>query len=92
MDMTKVKDVALISKNELYVIIFYSFAIGLLSLVLPIAAQGLVTIVSFGSLRQPLFVLIFFSFYLTLDSSPIPLVAKHPDRELPAAHLCDQCH
>jgi hypothetical protein len=53
MNLRTLQDVISISKNEIYIAIFYSAIIGLLSLVLPIAAQGLVTIVSFGSLRQP---------------------------------------
>lgn len=64
MDVKKLIEIVSISKNEIYIVIFYSFAIGLLSLALPIAAQGLVTIVSFGSLRQPLFVLTFAVFVL----------------------------
>lgn len=69
MDTKKLTDVLSISKNEIYIVIFYSFAVGLLSLVLPIAAQGLVTIVSFGSVRQPLFILTFAVFVLLTISA-----------------------
>lgn len=46
-----------LSKRDIRTVIIFAIAIGLLSLVVPIAAQGLVTIVSFGTLRQPLAIL-----------------------------------
>jgi putative ABC transport system ATP-binding protein len=46
-----------ISKDEFYVIVTYGVVVGILSLVVPIAAQGLVTIVSFGTVIQPLIIL-----------------------------------
>lgn len=69
MDFKDLRQVLSITKNEIYIIIFYSMVIGLLSLVLPIAAQGLVTIVSFGSLRQPLFILVFAVFVLLIAAA-----------------------
>lgn len=46
-----------LGKDEFYLIITYSIIVGVLSLIVPIAAQGLVTIVSFGTIIQPLFIL-----------------------------------
>lgn len=74
MELNKLSRVISISKNEIYIIIFYSLAIGFLSLALPIAAQGLVTIVSFGSVRQPLFILTFAVFILLTISSVFRLL------------------
>lgn len=44
-------------KTDLWVAVIYSIAIGLLSLVLPIAVQSLVNTVAFGTVLQPLAVL-----------------------------------
>lgn len=74
MELRKFLDIVSISRNEIYIIIFYSFAIGLLSLALPIAAQGLVTIVSFGAIRQPLFVLTFAVLILLISSGVFRLL------------------
>ncbi len=74
MDLKTLNNVVSITKNEIYIIIFYSVIIGLLSLVLPIAAQGLVTIVSFGSLRQPLFILVFCVLILLVVSAVFRLL------------------
>ncbi len=57
-----------LGKRDVTTVIIFAVAIGLLSLVVPIAAQGLVTIVSFGSLRQPLFILVVVVFVLLVFS------------------------
>jgi ABC-type bacteriocin/lantibiotic exporter with double-glycine peptidase domain len=44
-------------RTTLWVAVIYSVAIGLLSLVVPVAVQSLVNTVAFGTLIQPLFVL-----------------------------------
>lgn len=44
-------------RQDLWVVVAYSVAVGLLSLVVPIAVQSLVNTVAFGSLIQPLVVL-----------------------------------
>lgn len=58
-----------LTRRDITTVTIFAVAIGLLSLVVPIAAQGLVTIVSFGSLRQPLFVLGIVVFVLLVFSS-----------------------
>jgi putative ABC transport system ATP-binding protein len=49
-------------KRDLLVVVCYAFAVGLLSLVLPIASQALVNTVAFGTVLQPLFVLVLIVF------------------------------
>lgn len=44
-------------RKDLWVVVTYSIAVGLLSLVVPVAVQSLVNTVAFGSLLQPLVVL-----------------------------------
>lgn len=44
-------------KSDIWVVVIYSLAIGLLSLVVPIATQSLVNTIAFGTLLQPLLVL-----------------------------------
>jgi putative ABC transport system ATP-binding protein len=44
-------------RSDIWVIVIYSIAIGLLSLVVPIATQSLVNTIAFGTLLQPLLVL-----------------------------------
>lgn len=62
-ELRKLFRILSIQKSEIYAIFIYSTFIGFLYLIVPITAQALVTIVSFGSLTQPLFVLaaVFFS-------------------------------
>lgn len=57
-----------LTRRDITTVAIFAVAIGMLSLVVPIAAQGLVTIVSFGSLRQPLFVLAIVVFVLLVFS------------------------
>lgn len=47
----------LAEKTAIWVVVIYSVAIGLLSLVVPIATQSLVNTIAFGTLLQPLVVL-----------------------------------
>ncbi len=47
----------LAEKTDIWVVVIYSVAIGLLSLVVPIATQSLVNTIAFGTLLQPLVVL-----------------------------------
>lgn len=44
-------------RTDIWVVVIYSVAIGLLSLVVPIATQSLVNTIAFGTLLQPLVVL-----------------------------------
>lgn len=44
-------------ESDIWTVFVYAAAVGLLTLVVPVAAQGLVTIVSFGTVIQPLYVL-----------------------------------
>lgn len=44
-------------RSDIWVVVIYSVAIGLLSLVVPIATQSLVNTIAFGTLLQPLVVL-----------------------------------
>jgi len=50
----RLKGILSIARDDLWVVVIYGSAIGLFSLVIPIAAQGLVTIVSFGTILQPI--------------------------------------
>ena len=45
-------------RRDLWVAFIYSIAVGLLSLVVPIATQALVNTIAFGMLIQPLVVLV----------------------------------
>ncbi len=51
-------------KSTLKIFLIYSVCIGLLTLIVPIAAQTLVTVVAFGTLTQPLLVLTVSTFVL----------------------------
>jgi putative ABC transport system ATP-binding protein len=62
LSLKKLSAITQLGKNEISLIVIYSIVVGLLSLAVPIAAQALVNIVSFGSIRQPLFVLAFLVF------------------------------
>lgn len=62
LSLKKITSILQLSKNEVLLIIIYSIIVGLFSLAVPIAAQALVNIVSFGSIRQPLFALSFLVF------------------------------
>jgi putative ABC transport system ATP-binding protein len=46
-----------LERNDLWVAIIFSLAIGVLTLAVPVATQALVNTVAFGTLMQPLFVL-----------------------------------
>ena len=67
--LKKIAEIIQLSRNEISLIAIYSVIIGLLSLALPIAAQALVNIVSFGSIRQPLFVLGFLVFIVLVAAA-----------------------
>lgn len=51
------KKILTFGRNEIGLIIIYSAIVGFFSLIIPVAAQGLVTFVSFGRITQPLFIL-----------------------------------
>ena len=53
----KVRRLLWLERRELINVVLYAMAIGLLTLVTPIAVQALVNTVAFGTLLQPLFVL-----------------------------------
>lgn len=67
--LKKLAAIIQLSRNEISLIAIYSVIIGLLSLAVPIAAQALVNIVSFGSIRQPLFVLGFLVFIVLVAAA-----------------------
>jgi putative ABC transport system ATP-binding protein len=54
----QLKAVLPVGKNEIALLVLYGSLVSIFSLIVPLAAQGLVTIVSFGNLRQPLFMLV----------------------------------
>ncbi|MBS1828193.1 MAG: ABC transporter ATP-binding protein [Acidobacteria bacterium] len=55
--LQQVRSWLFVERTLLWIAVIYSVAIGLLSLVVPVAVQSLVNTVAFGNLLQPLFVL-----------------------------------
>lgn len=55
--MDRIRELFADERSNLWIIVIYSIAIGLLSLVIPIAVQALVSTVAFGTVLQPLVVL-----------------------------------
>jgi len=55
--LVRLRSMLKLERNELWVAIIYSAAIGLLTLVMPVATQLLVNTIAFGNLVQPLVVL-----------------------------------
>ncbi|MFN7938606.1 MAG: ABC transporter ATP-binding protein [Bryobacteraceae bacterium] len=55
--LQQVRSWLIVERTLLWIAVIYSVAIGLLSLVVPVAVQSLVNTVAFGNLLQPLFVL-----------------------------------
>jgi ABC-type bacteriocin/lantibiotic exporter with double-glycine peptidase domain len=53
----RIRELFVDERSNLWIIVIYSIAIGLLSLVIPIAVQALVSTVAFGTVLQPLVVL-----------------------------------
>lgn len=51
------RDIVKLNRDTYWIVLIYGVSIALLSLVVPIAAQALVNVVSFGSLLQPVIVL-----------------------------------
>lgn len=64
----KLRAIVSLDANEARLLLVYAIVIGLLTLVIPITAQRLVTIVSFGTVIQPLFILGFILFILLFSS------------------------
>jgi len=72
----RLKDLLRIESNELWVAVLYSLAIGLVSLVLPVAVQALVNSVAFGTVLQPIAVLTVLVF-LALCCSTVLTAYRH---------------
>lgn len=53
----RIRDLFADERSNLWIIVIYSIAIGLFSLVIPVAVQALVSTVAFGTVLQPLVVL-----------------------------------
>lgn len=64
-----VYDVLRICKEQIWLILSYSIAIGIFTLIIPISAQSLVNIVSYGAIVQPVVVLAIIIFILLTASS-----------------------
>jgi putative ABC transport system ATP-binding protein len=60
--MARIRSMIQVEREDLWVVLVYSIAIGLLSLVVPVAVQSVVNTVQFGTLMQPLIVLAGFVF------------------------------
>ncbi len=54
---TRLRRILATERNQLWIALIYSLAIGLLTLVVPIATQSLVNTIAFGNLLQPLVIL-----------------------------------
>lgn len=65
-NISKLLNVVSLTKNDISLIVMYGSVIGFLSLVVPIAAQNLVTMVSFGTVIQPILVLTLIVFILLI--------------------------
>ncbi len=72
--LKKIMEITHLGKNEISLIIIYSITYGLFSLVVPITAQALVNIVSFGSIRQPLFILALLVFILLTTAAVVRIL------------------
>ena len=57
MHIQGLKDILRVNRGLYGVVVVYSITISLLSLVIPIAAQSLVNVVSFGTVLQPVLIL-----------------------------------
>ncbi len=55
--LRRVRQLLMLDRQDIVVVIIYGIALGLLSLAVPVAVQSLVNTVAFGSLLQPLVVL-----------------------------------
>ena len=66
-----------LERNDLWVAIVFSVAIGVLSLAVPIATQSLVNTVAFGSLLQPLFFLVLLVLALLAVSAVLQMIRYH---------------
>ena len=60
--LTRLRALLALEKEDLWIAIVYSLAIGVLTLAVPVATQSLVNTVAFGNLLQPLVVLAFLVF------------------------------
>lgn len=72
----RLKDLLRVESNEFWVAVLYSLAIGMVSLVLPVAVQALVNSVAFGTVLQPIVVLTAMVF-LALCFSTILTAYRH---------------
>jgi putative ABC transport system ATP-binding protein len=63
--------------HDIWVVVVYSVAVGLLSLVVPIATQSLVNTIAFGTLLQPLVVLVLLVLLALLFSTLLKVMRAH---------------
>jgi ABC-type bacteriocin/lantibiotic exporter with double-glycine peptidase domain len=68
-----VKKILHIDRGTFFVLMIYSLTISLLTLAVPIAAQTLVNLVSFGTLVRPIFILTFLLFILLTIAAVIQI-------------------
>lgn len=66
-----------LERNDLWVAIVFSVAIGVLSLAVPVATQSLVNTVAFGSLLQPLLFLVLLVLALLVVSAVLQMIRYH---------------
>ncbi len=64
-------------RTDIWVVVIYSIAIGILSLVVPIATQSLVNTIAFGTLLQPLVVLALLVFLGLLCAAILKVLRSH---------------
>lgn len=64
-------------RGDIWVVVIYSVAVGLLSLAVPIASQALVNTIAFGTLLQPLAVLSFLVLLALLFSTLLKVLRAH---------------
>ena len=64
-------------RTEIWVVVIYSIAIGVLSLVVPIATQSLVNTIAFGTLLQPLLVLSLLVFFGLICAALLKTLRSH---------------
>lgn len=64
-------------RTDIWVVVIYSIAIGILSLVVPIATQSLVNTIAFGTLLQPLVVLALLVFLGLICAAILKVLRSH---------------
>lgn len=67
--INRIKNILAIGRDTYWVLLVYGISVSILSLIIPIAAQVLVNIVSFGTLVQPLIILTVIVFLMLASSA-----------------------